>query len=395
MKQNENSLLKYVDRRGSSSAKWDALTENYSRDDLLPLWVADMDFAVDSNITDALTEYIKSGVYGYYRVPDSYYDAFISWEKKYHSLDVDRAHIRFSAGVVSGTNLALQTLTWPDDSVMVSTPVYYPFLHAITNNDRKLVESELISEDGIYRIDFEDFERRIVENNVRAYILCSPHNPVSRVWTRSELAKLLDICRRHGVAVISDEIHHDFVYGDNVHTPTLSLAEAEDRIIMLTAASKSFNIAGLQNSLVVIPNNEVRDAWDSVVVKSRIGQGNTLGYIATEAAYRYGRPWLEELKAVITNNYDCIKRELVERYKGLVISPLEGTYLAWMDFGEYVTAEDLKSFMEDKCGLAFDYGDWFGGTESTTHIRINLATSLDNIKEMIRRVSRELDALRE
>lgn len=386
--------LEYVDRRNSDSMKWDGLLDTFKADGLLPLWVADMDFRIDEHITDALMEYVKTGVPGYYKVPDAYYDAFIKWEKEEHGLEVKREWIRFSPGVVTGFHMALQMLTYPGDAVLITTPVYYPFINAIKNNDRQIITSELINDNGRYSIDFADFESKIKKNDVSLFILCSPHNPVSRVWTEEELAEMLRICRKHNVRIISDEIHHDLVFGGSKHVPTLSLAGEEDKIIMMTAVSKSFNLAGFQNSFVVIKDDELRGIWDKYTTGNRVQSGNPLGYIAARTAYEQGKPWLEEVKKTIEGNFEAMSERLKEGLPEVVITPLEGTYLAWIDFGAYLRVEELQAFMQDRCGLAFDYGQWFGGGKSGTHIRVNLATSRENVLEAADRIIRNLKAFK-
>ena len=380
------AMLEYVERKGTDCSKWDGLMDTFGSDGLLPLWVADMDFRVDSHIIDAVTDYMKTGVYGYYVIPDSYYQSFIEWEQSEHGLTVDREWIRYSPGVVCGFNCAVQVLTEPGDAVIVNTPVYYPFLHAVENNGRRLICSELINKEGRYYIDFEDFERRIVEEGVKAFIFCSPHNPVSRVWSEDEIRRLLDICRRNGVAVISDEIHHDLIFGSSAHTPTMSLAQENDRIIMFTAASKTFNIAALRNSFVVIRNPEVRAAWDRFTTGLRLTMGNPMGYIAAEAAYRYGKKWLCEIREVIAGNYEYIREQFAAHLPKVVMTPLEATYLAWADFSAYLKPDEVQPFMQERCRLAFDYGSWFGGDKSGSFIRINLATSRENIEDMVNRI---------
>ena len=282
-------MIEYTERKGTGCIKWDALEETFGTDGLLPLWVADMDFRVDRHITDAVEGYLKRGVFGYEGAPDSYYDAFIEWEKAEHGLSIDREWIRYSPGVVSGFNFALQILSDPGDAVIVTTPVYYPFLRAAENNGRRLICSELMNHDGRYCIDFEDFEQKIISSDVKVFILCSPHNPVSRVWSAEELTELLAICRKHRVAVIADEIHHDLTFGNAVHVPTLSAAAEDDRVIMLTAASKTFNIAAFKNSFVIIKDPEIREEWDRFTAGLSLSSGDPVGYIATEAAYRYGQ----------------------------------------------------------------------------------------------------------
>ena len=379
-------MLEYVDRTGTDCVKWDGLEGSFGADGLLPLWVADMDFKVDSHISDALGQYLNTGAYGYYIPPESYYDAFIEWEKSEHGFTVEREWIRYSPGVVAGFNYAVIVLTEPGDAVLVTMPVYYPFHHAVTDNGRRLICTEMVRRDGRYYVDFEDFEKKIIENDVKAFILCSPHNPVSRVWSPEELRQMMDICRHHGVAVISDEIHHDLLFAGAVHTPTMSLASEDDRIIMFTAASKTFNIAAFRNSFVVIRNPEIRKAWDEFTSAMHVNSGSPMGYIASEAAYRYGKQWLEEGKSVIYDNYLYIKEEFAKALPQVVMTPLEATYLAWADFGAYLSPEEIQPFMQDKCQLAFDYGSWFGGDKSGSFIRINLATRRENIEEMVSRI---------
>lgn len=380
------SLVKYVNRHGSNCIKWDAQSEMYGEEGLLPLWVADMDFQVPSCVIDALSDYVHTGVFGYYHVPDSYYQAFIDWESKYHSYDVKKEWIRFSPGVVSGFHWIVNFMTNPGDAVLILTPVYYPFHRAIQNNGRKMITSELVCTEGRYTIDFHDFEQKIIDHNVSLFILCSPHNPVGRVWTREELTTLFDICRKHHVFVISDEIHQDIVFEGHQHVPSLGTGDYDDMMIALTAPSKTFNLAGGQNSIIIIPDADLRKKWDSFVSTIRIENGNPFGYIAAEAAYTKGRPWFDEVKKIIYQNYCYMRDTFASELPGIIVSPLEGTYLAWVDMGSYLKATELKDFMQKKCRLAFDYGSWFGGANSATHIRVNLATSSENVETAVQTI---------
>ena len=254
------SLVKYVDRKNTDSVKWDGGLKNmYGDDQLLAMWVADMDFQSPEEVISSLQDYVTKGVYAYYSVPDDYYQSFINWEKKEHGLDVEKDWIRFSPGVVSGFSWGVNIMTEPGDAVIVLTPVYYPFFNAVNNNGRKLIKSELVCSDGKYSIDYADFEQKIIDNDVKLFILCSPHNPVGRVWKREELKQLFDICRKHNVFVLSDEIHHDLVYADHTHIPSLSFGEYNDMMIALTAPSKTFNLAGGQNSVIIIPDEKIRE----------------------------------------------------------------------------------------------------------------------------------------
>ena len=382
-------MIRYLDRRHTDCSKWDNLGTMFGSDDLQAMWVADMDFRCPDCVIEALRQYIDFGVFGYYKPRDSYLQAFLDWEETQHSYRVQREWVRFAPGVVPAVNWLLQALTDPGDAVIVQTPVYYPFLDAVRNNGRTLVCSDLVDTDGIYTIDFEDFERKIAEHGVKLFILSSPHNPVGRVWTPEELRSMLDICRRHGVYVLSDEIHHDFVFGDRVHTPSALAAPSDEFLVTLTAASKTFNLAGCQNSFVVIPDADLRERYDRFTSCIRVQSGNPFGYIAVESAYRGGEPWLREVREIIREN-EHSAREGLRRLPLLHISPLEGTYLLWIDFGAYLKAEEMRDFMEKTCGLAFDYGDWFGGERFGTHIRMNLATSGDLVRDAVRRITQNL-----
>jgi cystathionine beta-lyase len=240
-----------------------------------------------------------------------------------------------------------------------------------------------VNTNGVYTIDLADFEQKIVNNHVKLFILCSPHNPVGRVWTKDELKGLFDICKKHNVFVISDEIHHDLVFADNKHIPSFTVGDYDDMMITLTAPSKTFNLAAAQNSIIIIPDETLRQKWDTFVNQIRLASGNGFGYVAAEAAYKDGRAWFEEVKEIIYNNYLYMKDTFAKELPGVVVTPLEGTYLSWVDMRNYLSADEIKDFMQKKCGLAFDYGDWFGGEAFGTFIRVNLATSRENIVKAV------------
>lgn len=372
--------MEYVDRRGTNCCKWDGQNGMFGQSGLHAMWVADMDIKVPECVRKVLHDYVDLGIFGYVSVPDSYYEAFINWEQKRHGCTVKKEWLRFSPGVVSAFNWIVQFMTKEQDAVIVTTPVYYPFLNAVKDNRRTLITSDLKEENGIYTIDFEDFEKKIEENQVKLFILCSPHNPIGRVWKQEELQKLFEICRRHNVFVISDEIHQDLVYGGHKHVTSLLFEEYRDMMIVISAPSKTFNLAGAQNSFVIIPDSKIREKWDLYVKAIHVTGGNAFGYIAAEAAYRGGEEWLEEVKGQILKNYEYLKETLTSQFPEITVSPLEGTYLAWIDLGAYVKPEEMRDFMQKKCRMAVDYGDWFGGERFGGHIRINLATSMENMK---------------
>ena len=387
-----SNLVKYVDRVGTDCNKWDSMDARFGDNDLMALWVADMDFKVPQCAIDAAVKYAEFGIYGYYKVPNEYHQAFIDWEKKYHNCEIKKEWLRFSPGVVSPINWYVNMKTKPGEAVIVMTPVYYPFLDAINNNGRKLVSSDLINNGGVYTVNFEDFEQKIVDNNVKLFILSSPHNPVGRVWKREELEQMLAICRKHGVFVVADEIHHDLIMPGHEHTEILNIPGYTDMVVAITAGSKTFNLAGCQNSFVILPDEKLRAEYDEFLNTVRIKGGSAFGYVAVAAAFRGGREWLEEVISIVKENADYIKNTLAEKLPKAVVSPLEGTYLLWVDLGAYVEEGKMKEFIQDKCRLAVDYGDWFGGDRFGGHVRCNLATSKENIMEAVDRIVKNAKA---
>lgn len=375
------------DRHGTNCSKWDILASKYGDDKLISMWVADMDFKVPKEVVEALREKVEFGIFGYTLTRETYYQSFIEWEKRYHNLTIEKDWIRFTPGVVTGIYWCVNMLTSKNDSIIINMPVYYPFHNAIKDLDRKLIFSELINKNGVYSIDFEDFEKKIVDNNIKLYILCSPHNPVGRVWSEEELDKLLSICKKHNVIVISDEIHHDLIIGDKEHISSISVSNGKysDIIITLMAASKTFNLAGMKNSFVIIKDHSLMEKFDNYIKILHEDTGNMLGYYAVEAAYKHGREWLDTVIEIIRDNYNYIKERINKELPKAVISPLEGTYLAWLDLSGYlgkVKENDMKEFVQQKARLAVDYGDWFGeGGEG--FIRLNLATSPQWVKKAV------------
>ena len=382
--------LIFRDRRGTNAMKWNHLDKiGFRGENLLGMWVADMDFAAPASVREALRQAADFGVFGYDAPPMDYQDAFIAWEKERHGLTVEKEWIRFSPGVVTGFYWLVKKLTEPGDAVLIQTPVYYPFMSAIEDQGRRMVKSELVNTDGVYTIDFEDFERKIVTEGVRVFILCSPHNPIGRIWTREELERMLSICRAHGVKVISDEIHHDFELRGHKHVPTLSVGDYGDMVAMLTAPSKTFNLAGLQNSFVILPDAGIREKYDEALRDVHIMGGNSLGNVAAAAAYTGGADWLSSVLRTVEDNEALFRARLAEGLPKAVVSPLEGTYLLWVDLGAYVSGEDIKTVMEERCALALDYGFQFGGN-APCHIRVNLATDGAVVEECANRLIRAL-----
>lgn len=379
--------LVYVERKNTDSIKWDGMESTFGDGDLMALWVADMDFKAPKAVGDALARLAEEGVFGYYKVPDGFYNAFIGWEAERHGYAVEKDWLRFSPGIVTATFWLTQLLSRPGDGVMLLTPVYYPFFHAIEKTGRKIVRSELINTGGVYTIDFEDFERKLAESGAGVFILCSPHNPVGRVWEKWELERLCQICARHGVSIISDEIHQDLIVGGRQHIPTATIGGR--RIVTVASASKTFNLAGLQNSFIIIPDPDMRKEYDNMMEAINVSSGNMAGYIATRAAFEHGAGWLEALLEQIRENYATVK-DAAGKIPGAVLSPLEGTYLAWLDLRACLPQGKAKDIVQDECRLAVDYGDWFGGPAYEGFVRLNLATCGENIRLACQRL---VDAL--
>lgn len=386
------SQVIYKDRLGTDCNKWDGCEEKFGDENLLPLWVADMDFEAPSCVKQALKKYVDFGVFGYYQIPNRYYEAFINWEKTYHDYDVKKEWIRFAPGVVPAFNWLIHILTNEQDGVLITPPVYYPFKDAVVNNNRTLVESPLMRLEDHYELDYEDFERKIKEQNVKLFIFCTPHNPVGRVWKKEEIVKVLDICKKYGVYVIADEIHQDIIMDGYQKVTAAATGNYDEIMVTLTAATKTFNLAGCQNSIVVIPNESLRKRYDDYLTRLRITGGNAFGYIAVQSAYDGGRKWLDEVLNIIEENYHLMKSVLEEKLPKVWIPKLEGTYLMWIDLGAYVSADEIESVIQKDCGLAVDYGSWFGGEAYGTFIRVNLATREENIRLAAEKIVEALEA---
>mgnify|MGYP002611107742 FL=1 len=323
-------------------------------------------------------------------MPDAYYQNFIDWEEKYHHCHIEKQWLRFSPGVVSPINWYVNMKTKPGDGIIVLTPVYYPFLDAIRDNGRQLISCDLVRKDKVYHIDYADFEKKIVDNKVKLFILSSPHNPVGRVWKKEELEQLLAICRKHQVFVVADEIHHDLIMPGYEHTEILNIPGYTDMLVVLTAGSKTFNLAGCKNSFVILPDEKLRQKYDDFLAALRIRGGNAFGYVAVAAAFGGGRPWLEGVIDIIHKNAQYVEETLAEKLPEAVVSPLEGTYLQWVDLGAYVKPNETQELIQNKCRLAVDYGEWFGGERFGSFIRLNLATSPENIKEAVSRIVKNI-----
>lgn len=363
-----------TDRRCTNSLKYDFAEENGYPPDVLPLWVADMDFPAAPPILEALHKAVDHGIFGYSDVKNEYYEAVSEWFKRHFNWKPKSQWLVKTPGVVFALSMAVRSLTEPKDSVMIQPPVYYPFFSVIRNNDRNLVENKLIYNNGRYEIDFEDFEAKIKERNVKLFILCSPHNPIGRVWTKTELQKIGEICKKYGVIVVSDEIHCDFAFPEHPHTVfAAACPDLEERSIICTAPSKSFNLAGLQVSNIWIPNEEYRQRFLQELDRSGGSLLNTLGLTAAQAAYENGDEWLSQCKDYLRGNLNYLRDFLRDRLPEIHLVEPEGTYFAWLDCSELgLEHEELKEFIVNKAGLWLDDGYIFG-ENSTRFQRVVLA----------------------
>lgn len=353
---------KVIERDHTNCLKYDFRVARGMPADILPLWVADMDFQISSYIQDAIEKQVRHGIYGYSEAGKDYFEAVSSWLKQQHGWVVQPQWLAKTPGVVFALAMAVKAFTNVGDGVLIQKPVYYPFSGVILDNKRKVVDNTLtLGEDGRYHIDFEDFEEKVVNENVKLFFLCNPHNPVGRVWEREELERLGDICYRHNVIVVSDEIHSDFVWKGK-HQVFADLKEEYREIsVTCTAPSKTFNIAGLQVSNIFIPNTRLRHQFKRQLDASGYSQLNAVGIVACEAAYRDGREWYDGVCSYIKENIEYVGKYLEENIPGVKLLKPEGTYLLWLDFRElHLSDTALEDLIIKKAGLWLDSGAIFG-----------------------------------
>ncbi|MDE7453125.1 MAG: pyridoxal phosphate-dependent aminotransferase [Clostridia bacterium] len=382
---------KIYDRRNTNSLKYDFAKERGRSEDLLPLWVADMDFRAPDEVISVLKDKAEHGIFGYSEPKGDYFEALQNWFLHRHGWKPQPDKFVITCGVVFSICTLIRVLTEVGDGVIICQPVYYPFAQSVIDNGRKLVVSELKNTDGHYMVDFDDFERKIVENNVKAFILCNPHNPVGRVWTREELRRLGDVCLKHGVFVISDEIHADFVYGNNVHTVFSTVREEyEDICAICTAPTKTFNLAGLHVANTYIRNDKVREQFVKELDRQGYSQPNIMGLVACKAAYECGGEWLGNLKEYLSQNLQLVREFAVTKLKNVALVEPQGTYLVWLDCRKLnLSDKELAHLFEDKAKLWVDDGYIFGAGGSG-FARINIACPRSVLKNSLERLSRAL-----
>lgn len=390
---------KVIDRRGTSCSKWDADPNKtipgveYPVDrDVLPVWVADMDFEVAPEITEALAERVRHGIFGYTKVPDACYDAIIGWQERRHGWRIKREWITFTPGAVSAAHMAMQAYCQVGDTAIIQPPVYYPFYRTVHNNGGLLSCSCLRRSGSRYEMDFDDFERRAAEDRTTIFILCSPHNPIGRVWREEELERVGEICMRHGVRVFADELHCDIVMPGYRHIPFAGLnPEFAAHSITVISPSKTFNLAGLQATAAIIPDPEMRRRFENVKARNSLSDPNLFAITAMEVAYSRGDKWLDEVLAYIKGNYDFLVEYMEKKLPKVKVMPLEGTYLAWMDFSAMESDERaLQKRMLTRGKVWLDEG-WIFGEGGAGFERVVLACPRSILKEAVDRMVRAFE----
>lgn len=376
-----------IDRKNTRCLKYDFAVKRGMPEDVLPLWVADMDFETSSYIEDALIERVKEGIFGYSDVQTPYFEIIRDWMVRHHDWEPQEKWLIKTPGVVFALAMAVKAYTDPGDKVLLQQPVYYPFSEVITDNGREVVSNDLVlTEDGTYKIDFADFEQKIIANGIKLFLLCSPHNPVGRVWTKEELETIGDICVKHGVTVVSDEIHNDFIW-EGTHTVFAYIKkEFADISITCTSPSKTFNLASMLISNIFIPNQILRRKFRKEMDRAGISQLSVLGLVATEAAYAHGDEWYAAMKNYVRDNIAFARAYVEENLPGVRMIDTQGTYLIWLDFRQTgLTVEQLDHKIIYEAGLWLDSGKIFGKTGEGFE-RINVACPRAVLQEALDRI---------
>lgn len=370
-------------RFGHHTYKWkEAETDRQ----VLPAWIADMDFVVLPEIQQAVHDYAEQLVYGYTYASDELVEAVQNWERSQHGYDFKKDALVFIEGVVPAISVAIQAFTKEGEAVLINTPVYPPFARTVKLNNRKLITNSLVEKEGIFEIDFDQLEKDFVEENVKLYVLCNPHNPGGRVWEKEVLEKIGQLCQKYGVLLVSDEIHQDLaLFGHKHHSFNTVNPDFKDFSIILSSATKTFNIAGTKNSYTIIESPKLRVAFQKRQLANNQHEISGLGYLATEAAYRYGKDWLEELKEVLENHINYVVDVFEKETKIKVMKP-QGTYLIWLDFSDYnISDEELRKLLRDEAKVILNRGLDFG-EEGALHARLNVAMPKTLLEEVCQRI---------
>lgn len=382
---------KKVNRYNTNSIKWDKTERLFGDRDILPMWIADMDFMGPTPVVEALKDRADHGVFGYTARPQAYFKALIDWMEKRNNWTIEKRWIRCTPGIMTALSIAIQSYTAEKDKIIIQTPVYTPFTEVVEKNNREVVVNPLILNDKKYEMDYDHLKEMVADPDVKMLILCNPHNPVGRVWTKDELLQLGKICIENNVSVVSDEAHLDFVYKGNKYTPFASISEEFlNNSITCTAPSKTFNLAGVQMANIIIANKELRNQFTRLIDTLYLGLSNTFGITAVEHAYRYGEDWFDQCLDYIADNLKYLTEFLEEKIPEIKVIPPEGTYLAWLDCRKLgMDAKALEEFFHKKAKVAFDEGYTFGlGGEGFT--RINMACPRSTLQEGLERMEKAI-----
>ena len=389
MKYNFDEL---IDRRNTGAVKTDLCKKMFGTDDLIPLWVADMDFRTPDFIIDAINNRCKHPILGYTVPDEEYFNSIIRWIDARHGWKLERSWLGFLPGIVPGLAFAVNALTQTGDQIIIQPPVYPPFIHVPSKNDRELIYNPLKVVDGRFEMDLEDLEYKITDRT-RMFILCNPHNPGGRTWDADTLIKVAEICHKHGVLVVSDEIHSDMALPGNVHTPFASVSElAEQNSITYMAPSKTFNMAGLVSSSYIIPNSEIRKKFSDFMDNSELANGNIFAYVAAQAAYEKGTEWLSEMISYIQGNVDYIVEFLEKNIPQIKPMIPQASFLIWLDCtGLEMSSHQLQDFMVKEARLGLNKGTTFGpGGEQ--HLRLNIGCSREVLKQAMEQLKSAINS---
>ncbi len=378
-----------LERRGTSSVKFDGMATPFGRDELLPMWVADMDFKAPDCILEAVRKRCEHGIFGYSFRSDEAKDAFIAWVGERHGWRIEREMTMISPGICTALSIAVRVFTSIGEGVTIMTPVYHPFHEVVLRNKRTLHCSPLTLRNGRYEVDWVDFESKLAQSKL--LIISNPHNPVGRVWDAQELKRMGELCLKHGVTILSDEIHSDLMLYNNKHTVMASLSkEIADITLTCMAPSKTFNIAGMLNSFVIAENREIYDKFNDEILTLHLDLGNLFGHITLEAAYRYGAEWLEELKVYLTESVEIAKRYVAEEISEISFIPPEGSFLLWLDFrGTGYSHEEVKRRLIERGGVALNDGLEFG-REGEGFMRMNIGCPHSVLVEGLERIKKSM-----
>lgn len=370
----------YIKREKGNSVKW----QRGRKEKCLPMWIADMDFKDDERVIFALKDFIEEGDYGYANLPQDYYKVFIDWHKRRNDIEYRQEWIRFTRGAVDAMYQIIYSLTDSSDGILICTPLYPPFKATIKESGRKVYESKMINNDGFFTFDYKDIEKKFRSKKIKMMMLCSPHNPVGRVFKKGELEELFDLCHQYHVLIVSDEVHSDIIMPDQEFIPSLAFRKYRNEIISIVAASKSFSLAVFSHCHVLIPNAKLRKKFIEYQRHNHLGSVNAFNALPTYYNYLYGEKWLDSLNNVVFENYEYFCKQLGNE---LEISTLEGSYLIFVNIGEYSTESSAAKCLQKDCGLLVNAGETFGkGYDGW--VRINLATSMDNVKKAVRNIKK-------